>query len=71
MDDPIMKPELFQQLLKTRPMHLMKDEPQTPNMADALKLLLTYVKNLLSGDQRSINSKNPHFLARLGLDDAR
>lgn len=71
LTDPIMKPELFHQLLEGRRMHLEKDQPQTPNMVDALKLLLTYVKNLLAGDQRSINSKNPHFLARIGLDDAR
>ncbi|KAI7873880.1 cysteine proteinase, partial [Lichtheimia hyalospora FSU 10163] len=70
MDLPILKPEIFHQLLEERPMHLVKDQAQTPNMVDALKLLLTYVKNLLGGDQRSINSKNPHFQARIGLDDA-
>lgn len=73
--DPVLPITLFKRLEATRPKAksfadmMQKQNEQTPTMVSTLTTVLIYIKDLLNGVKRNINSSNPHFLARIGLSD--
>ncbi|CAO3656591.1 unnamed protein product [Mucor hiemalis] len=75
VQDPVLPINLFKRLEATRPKAksfadmMQKQNEQTPTMVSTLTTVLIYIKDLLNGMKRNINSSNPHFLARIGLSD--
>lgn len=73
---PVIELDLIQSLSTTRPLvqtyaNIGQNAQQQPTMASTLLVLMTYVRGLLNGVQRSINTHNQNFQARMGLDDPR
>lgn len=74
--DPVISNALLKRLEATRPKSrsfadLMQQKEQIPTLVSTFSTVLVYIKNLLEGSRRNINIENPHFLARIGLDDGR
>lgn len=74
--DSVLPMIVLDRLSATRPKarsfaDLMQQKEQTPTMASTLTTVLVYIKDLLNGLSRNINTNNPHFLARIGLSDGR
>ncbi|KAI7905711.1 uncharacterized protein BX663DRAFT_500635 [Cokeromyces recurvatus] len=77
LQEPLLPIKLLERLEATRPkarsyaelMQQNKDQPVTPTLVTTYSTLLVYLQDLLKGIKRNINKNNPHFLARVGLDD--
>jgi hypothetical protein len=74
--NPALPMLLLKRLESTRPQarsfaDLMQQKEQIPTLVSTYSTVLVYINNLLEGSKRNINVNNPHFLARIGLDDGR
>lgn len=76
LHDAVLPMAVLNRLSATRPKarslaDMMQNKEQTPTMSSTLSTVLVYIKDLLTGLSRNINTHNPHFLARIGLSDGR
>jgi hypothetical protein len=80
IQDPVLPLTLFKRLgatrNKTRSYADMMQQQQgdgitNPTLVSTFTTVLVYIKDLLNGGKRNINTNNPHFLARIGLSDGR
>ncbi|KAI8377998.1 uncharacterized protein BYT42DRAFT_496848 [Radiomyces spectabilis] len=72
--DPILPIHLLQSLADNRSIartyadSIAKPDEPKPTLVSTISTLISYVNDLLKDVRRNINTKNPHFMARIGLD---
>lgn len=75
--DPVVSMAVLKRLEATRSKArsfadmMQKKGEQDPTLVSTYTTVLVYIKDLLSGVKRNINSVNPNFLSRIGLSDGR
>lgn len=75
--DPVVSMAVLKRLEATRSKArsfadmMQKKGEQDPTLVSTYNTVLVYIKDLLSGVKRNINSVNPNFLSRIGLSDGR
>lgn len=75
--EPMLSMTLFRRLEATRAKArsyadlMQKKDEQAPTLFSTYSTVLIYINDLLRGLKRNINTHNPHFLARIGLNDGR
>ncbi|ORX54410.1 cysteine proteinase [Hesseltinella vesiculosa] len=73
--DPVIASSVFDLLKATRPVvrtyaHSIQNPEACPTLASTLLTVRLYIKDLILKDsRRNINSLNPNFVERIGLDD--
>ncbi|KAL9537356.1 hypothetical protein MBANPS3_011848 [Mucor bainieri] len=73
MSQPALPLTLLKEV-ETRPetrsyVELLKEGDNVPTVISTYATVLVYIRDLLKGAKRDINAKNPHFLARIGLEN--